>query len=318
MKTCAIIVTFNRKNLLIKCIEAVLTQTTKCDEIFIIDNASTDGTALQVTEYFKLRNEIEIEKLSKLGSINDITINYYLMSSNSGGSGGFSKGMKIAHKLNKFEAFWLMDDDGYPSPSCLEKLIKYLPRYDYVMPASIDIENHKQMSWPTVLKEGGKSLFYSDIINSWNEIMDYIYPFNGSLMSKRLLDEVGYVDKRLFIWGDEYDHYWRCKEKNFSPKTIVNAIFYHPANKMAFVPILKGLFKVPYVDCKWKMVCLARNYTYIYRKYHQKYKIPLKFVLYSWLFLITRKGDFSGWKLYLNSVKDGFKENFERHKEYLK
>lgn len=317
-KICAIIVTYNRKDLLLRCLDAVCNQTFKCNRILIIDNASTDNTAEAVADKLNVAIKFDTDKRINLGSLNGIEVDYMLKSHNEGGSGGFSMGMQLAHESGSFDGYWMMDDDGYPSADCLEEQVKYLDKYDYVMPVSIDIDNHNQLSWPTVLKEKGKTLFYNELQNSWGEIMEYIYPFNGSLISNKLVDKVGYVDKRLFIWGDEYDHYWRCKEAGFNPVTIINAKFYHPANKMAFVPILCGMIKVPFVDQKWKMVCLARNYTYIYRHYKQKYKIPLKFLVYTWLFLITRKGDFDGWKLYINSVRDGFKEDFTRHLKYLK
>lgn len=97
----------------------------------------------------------------------------------------------------------------------------------------------------------------------------------------------------------------------------MNAVFYHPAAKLHFVSICFGLFKVPYVDSPLRMICLARNYTYIYLHYDKKIKIFIKFLMYTWLFLITRHGDIKGWKLYINSVRDGFKGDFTRHLKYL-
>lgn len=316
-RVCAIIVTFNRKNLLSRCIEAVCRQTFKCDTLLIVDNASDDGTKEMICGLFG-DPDIIPDKMTFMGSMNGVFVEYVRKSTNDGGSGGFSLGMELAHLSKKYDACWMMDDDGYPSDDCLERQVRYIDKYDYVMPVSIDIDDHARLSWPTVLKGKGKTLEYRDLKSSWGEIMEYVYPFNGSLISKRLLDVVGYVDKRLFIWGDEYEHYWRCMKAGFKPVTVIDARFYHPANKMSFVPIMFGLVKVPYVDSKWKMVCLARNYTYIYRHYNQKYKIPLKFLVYSWLFLITRKMDIDGLRLYAVSVADGFKENFDRHKKYLK
>lgn len=315
---CAIIVTYNRKHLLLRCIDAVLEQTFPCKGLLIVDNASDDDTQGEVCKKFGFEQVLKKNIPTFIGKFGSTEIYYLLKDTNSGGSGGFSSGLESAHSCGKYDAFWMMDDDGYPSSDCLRYQTGCLDRFDYVMPVSIDIDNHSRLSWPTVLKEGGKTLGYNKLKSSWGEIIDYVYPFNGSLLSKRLVDNVGYVDKRLFIWGDEYEHYWRCKSKGFSPVTVTEACFYHPANKMAFVPIFFGKIKVPYVDSQWKMVCLARNYTYIYRHYHQRYKIPLKFLLYTWLFLVTRRGDFKGWKLYIESVIDGFRENFERYKQYLK
>ena len=317
MKICAVIVTFNRQKLLLRCIDAVLNQSYKCYELLIIDNASSDNTIEVLKNRFNYQDPIPYSKEVILGYENNIKVIVYRNHENIGGAGGFSTGLQIAHKSNLFDAFWLMDDDGYPSVNCLKEQIRYLGEFDYIMPVSIDIDRHDYLSWPTVLPGKGKTISYSILKDSWGKILKYVYPFNGSLLSKKLVDEVGYIDKRLFIWGDEYDHYWRCKKGGFNPITVIDAKFYHPSNKMAFEPIFFGLIKVPFVDQKWKMVCLARNYTYIYRHYNQWYKIPLKFLLYSWLFLITRKGDVKGWKLYLDSVIDGFKEKFDRHKKYM-
>ncbi len=44
MKVAAVIVTFNRKEMLIRNLECILNQSRTLDKIYVIDNASTDGT----------------------------------------------------------------------------------------------------------------------------------------------------------------------------------------------------------------------------------------------------------------------------------
>ena len=43
-KVCAVIPTYNRKNLLRECLNAVLAQTRAPEHVLVVDNASTDGT----------------------------------------------------------------------------------------------------------------------------------------------------------------------------------------------------------------------------------------------------------------------------------
>lgn len=314
----AIVVTYNRKYDLVRCIRAILKQSISLTNLLIIDNASTDDTFKYLVEQ-RLSDDVLLEenKLLKVKTINSCDIWIYRNNRNTGGSGGFHIGLKLAHKKLKADLYWLMDDDGYPSPTCLEELAAYSDEYDYIMPTSIDIENHYRLSWAVRKKDGKKTIRYNELKNSWGEIMDYVTPFNGILISNKCVNEVGYINKNFFIWGDEYDHYWRCVEKGYKPVTLMSAKFYHPSQKLPLVPIIGGLFHVPYVDSKLRMICLARNYTYVYRHYRQWYKIPIKFLLYTWLFLITRRGDMEGWKLYCASVKDGFKEDFSRHWKYL-
>ena len=47
---CAVVVTYNRKRLLIECLEALENQTRPIDAIYIVDNASTDGTPQLLVE----------------------------------------------------------------------------------------------------------------------------------------------------------------------------------------------------------------------------------------------------------------------------
>ena len=43
-RICAVVVTYNRKELLMECLDALKNQTRPLDGIYIIDNASTDNT----------------------------------------------------------------------------------------------------------------------------------------------------------------------------------------------------------------------------------------------------------------------------------
>ena len=52
-KICAVVVTFNRKELLINCLNAINEQTYKPHTVIIVDNASTDGTK-DLMEFFKI------------------------------------------------------------------------------------------------------------------------------------------------------------------------------------------------------------------------------------------------------------------------
>ena len=142
MTITSIIVTYNRKEELLRCINAVKNQTVKCTSILIVNNASTDGTK----EILSSDNELIVFNLEK----------------NLGGSGGFYNGLKLAHENLKSDYYWLMDDDGYPSEKCLEQLISKSTDYDYIMPASIDINNNKKLSWAVRKRNKIKTESYQD------------------------------------------------------------------------------------------------------------------------------------------------------------
>lgn len=101
----AIVVTYNRKELLLECIHALLGQTEKSFDILIIDNASTDGT---------------FESIESL--IDGNKVQYYNTGKNIGGAGGFHFGLKKAYE-NGYDYFWLMDDDTVPKETALSELL---------------------------------------------------------------------------------------------------------------------------------------------------------------------------------------------------
>lgn len=198
----AIIVTFNRKNDLLRCLNHVIHQTYNPDYVLVVDNASTDGTldALSSSYHFDVYS-IGNDKVSFMGKENDVSLYLYHCSENGGGSKGFYIGMK--ESLNTFDSdlYWMMDDDGFPESNCLSLLVKKSNQYDYIMPTSLDIQNHDKLSWAVRKRNGEKTINYHKLRSSWGEIMNFVTPFNGVLLSKRCLEEVGYINPKFFIWG---------------------------------------------------------------------------------------------------------------------
>ncbi len=100
VKICAVVVTFNRKQLLVRSLNSIISQRNAVlNKIIIIDNASTDGTEIYLHEKGMFVN-------------NNIEIEYVRLQSNLGGAGGFNKGLSIAFD-QQYDYCWVMDDDGY-------------------------------------------------------------------------------------------------------------------------------------------------------------------------------------------------------------
>ena len=99
---CAVVVTYNRLELLKHCVEALRDQSAGCD-ILIVDNASTDGTAQWAA--------------------GQQDCHYRNTGSNLGGAGGFNRGMRWAVEAG-YGFVWVMDDDTLPEPQALEKLLE--------------------------------------------------------------------------------------------------------------------------------------------------------------------------------------------------
>ena len=119
MKICAVVVTYNRKDLLVECLEALRRQTGPLDAIYIIDNASTDGTP----ELLRSRGYRDGAVIENPLDGSEIIIRYVRLPVNTGGAGGFHEGVKRAFH-DGYDWIWLMDDDVEPEEYTLEKLLR--------------------------------------------------------------------------------------------------------------------------------------------------------------------------------------------------
>ena len=302
MNVSTVIVTFNRKELLIKCLEAVLRQSYLPNTIYIIDNASTDRT-----------EELLKEKGLHHGLINSVAIHYERLPQNSGGAGGFHAGMKLAHE-NGCDALWVMDDDGLPDKDCLKNLMPYLSHYDYISPMVISMENHAMMAFAGCNTTDFVKQELNGIVNG------SAYPFNGILYSKKLIETIGYPKKEMFIWGDEVNYHLRAIVEGFQPVVVVNAIHLHPINRQRYVRYFgKHMMVVP--EQNWKLFCFLRNRTYNAKFFRgrlncvkQAFTDVLKFSSY---YLIQERKP-SKLTVVVNAILKGYNEDFSGLEKYMK
>jgi GT2 family glycosyltransferase len=101
------VVTFNRREPLLACLRALAAQSRALDEVIVVDNASTDGTA---------------EALRSFAETSALPLQVVSMPRNGGGAEGFHHGIRAA-VAGDSDWLWLMDDDCAPEPACLATLL---------------------------------------------------------------------------------------------------------------------------------------------------------------------------------------------------
>jgi GT2 family glycosyltransferase len=104
----ALVVTYNRKELLVECLRALLNQWQRLQKILVIDNGSTDGTE---------------ELLAETGLLSEHVILYHRLPQNLGDAGGFEAGMRLAYEELDWDWIWLMDDDAISTSNALKELL---------------------------------------------------------------------------------------------------------------------------------------------------------------------------------------------------
>jgi len=331
---CAVVVTYNRKKLLLGCLGALLKQSRPLNAIYIIDNASTDGTpeALLEHKYIPRLPPSNIEEpweiFYTIANLQDFGINsnlsvmiYYVrMHENSGGAGGFYEGVKRSYKKG-YDWMWLMDDDGIPSEDCLNKLLLGEKKYraDFLAPLVIDINNSGRLSFGIFDYRNIQTIY------TFHDAMKYSIDgsfegtaclFNGILISKELIKIVGYPKREMFIWGEEIEYLLRIKSRGFKVITICNAIHKHPIGKIGYHKIFFGQFWVRFNNQKLRDYCKFRNMAFIYKKYNT-YKLLKDTIKYTWFFIVSRNFDLKNMLFYLSATIDGLKGDFSKHRNFL-
>ncbi|WP_349666713.1 glycosyltransferase [Lacrimispora sp.] len=216
-RVCAVVVTYNRVEYLLKLIESLKIQTKKLDAILIFDNNSTDNTNGQLIKLGFANNNM-YEKLN-IRDNSGIKFMYYRNSFNSGGSGGFYSGMKLASEM-EYEYLWCMDDDVLPNEDCLSILLENMSnnvrlciptrtdeRYKDFAVLSVNMHN------PFVYKITSRKrcVYNDDILEDCVEIQDM--PFEGPLIANSLVNEIGLPNKDLFIIFDDSEYAYRACKK---------------------------------------------------------------------------------------------------------
>lgn len=315
MRSVAIVVTFNRENQLIDCLEAILAQTEIPSHLVIIDNHSNEKTPQMLMEKGYISqlpqdNKENIVYTSSVFSTKDssisIPVSYVRKFENDGGAGGFYAGMKHAYELEA-TYLWMMDDDGVPAENQLEKLlegsIKNELFYCNALVTSIDNPTEFAFSLGNYksVEEASKLAVLPNLIN----------PFNGTLIHRKVIERIGMIKREMFIWGDETEYTNRVRKYGFKIGTITAAVHKHPVMKGKFDKVLPGLSNAQIVVKPAHFSHFYyRNLGYNQSLYASKKATTVLYWMYVFYFLTRFK--FKELAKFTTFFKDGTLNKFDR------
>ena len=181
----AVVVTYNRLELLRQCVEALRAQTAVCD-ILIVDNASTDGTANWLTSQPDLH--------------------YRNTGSNLGGAGGFNFGMRWAVEAG-YDYVWVMDDDTLPHPDALEKLLEadsvLEGNYGWLSSVALWTDGSECKMNRQKLK---KSFYAYSPLMKYGLVQAEQATFVSLFLRSETIRRFGLPIKEYYIWGDDLEY----------------------------------------------------------------------------------------------------------------
>jgi len=210
-----VVVNWNKKESLVSLLSDLQCVDDPKFDIFVIDNASTDGSAKAVCNRFP-----------------DITLVENAV--NLGGTGGFNTGIEKVLEADCYRFIWLLDNDAKITKTTLSELMIVMSSDDRIgMVGSriVDIEA------PEITVETG-AVFRWDIMGTTplnrnskekeyvNVPVDYV-AICSAIVRVDAIRCIGLMDQRLFLFWDDMEWGIRFKEHGYVVSVAAKSIVYH-------------------------------------------------------------------------------------------
>lgn len=260
-RVCAAVATYNRKVLLAECVAALLAQTHPLDRVFVVDNASTDGTP---------------ELLRELGLLDDERVTYECLEQNIGGAGGFARAIDLA-RATGCDWIWAMDDDAEPPADALALLLG--------APAAAD-PGTAVLAQAVVSPDGGLQLGARGHFRGRPRPLPTEAYATGEAPELDFATLVGILVRgaaaratdppraEFFIWGDDYEWCFRLRQHG-SIRLVAESRIVHKAVGHGFETRRSRVLNrlpgpsfgaTPYAGF-WRNICGVRNFVWMKKTY---------------------------------------------------
>lgn len=190
----AVVLTYNRRDLVQRCLRALLAQSRPVDRIIVVDNASTDDTPAVLAGF--LSSVLTVHRLP----------------GNVGAAGGFHEAMRLGHRSGA-DFVWVMDDDVIAAPDALAELLRAFELLeergieapftvscaqapDGVLTNVPDVDRRRNTlsyeNWPHLLEHGLVPVNRSTFVSA--------------LFRRETLERHGLPIAAMFIWGEDTEY----------------------------------------------------------------------------------------------------------------
>ena len=148
-------------------------------------------------------------------------------------------------------------------------------------------------------------------------IRDIVIPFNGVLVTRHLVDEIGLPRAEFFIWGDDVEYLWRAGEAGARTATVVDATVRHPSVGDLGTPMMFGRTTYNHSPSDLKHYCMARNNTVNLRTYRGWPHVLMFWTKTLWFYLFTKPTP-SRLPMSVRAAYAGLRDDFSGHRRYLR
>ncbi len=190
----AVVLTYNRRDLVQRCLRALLAQSRPVDRIVVVDNASTDDTPAVLAGFAS--GSLKIRRLPE----------------NVGAAGGFHEAMRLGHASGA-DFVWVMDDDVIAAPDALAELLNafdLLEERGIEAPFTVSCAQDPKGVLTNVpeVDRRQNALAYEN----WPHLLEHgLVPvtrstFVSALFRRQTIDRHGLPIAAMFIWGEDTEY----------------------------------------------------------------------------------------------------------------
>lgn len=201
MKKLAVVVcNYNKVDKVLECIQCILENKFTDFDLYVVDNASTDGAPEAISEKYGDRLALLVNK------------------ENLGGSGGFNTGLRAAYKKG-YPYLMCVDNDAMLDENAIGELYRFLEEHPETGMAASKIYH---LEAPDYIQQFGQKIdfdYFCTEVPHLNRIEDgtmpdYLYVDSVaacSLMVRReVIEEIGFLPEDNFLYWDDTEWCYRC------------------------------------------------------------------------------------------------------------
>ena len=249
-----VIVTYNRADLLSRCLDGLAALEHRPDAVYVVNNASEDHTHGVI----EARTDLPLQAIHS--------------PENLGGAGGFELGVRAAYDAG-FDRIWLMDDDVVPEPGCLGVLMTHPGPALMAVREDLDgrlcekAATHFDLRNPLAIRPKRETV---EERYGTREAMPAEVPvenvaFEGFMVHRRVIDAVGLPDPGFFIFYDDVDFAVRTRRAGFPILALRDAVLVRQLD-----------FDQQHDMRAWKGYYMYRNLFVVHMRYGENVLVRLK------------------------------------------
>ena len=240
-----VIVTWNKRDDVLRLLESLTSLDYTSYDIFLVDNASSDGTVYSVQERFP--HVCILENAENLG-----------------GTGGFNRGLNFVLQEGTYEYVWMLDNDALPESSTLTELVNVAERDSRIAIVGSRIMNPNKRDMIVEVgacidwrKGDVRPLFRNQpLMEATKECYDVDYvAVCSALVRLDALRRVGLMDPRHFVFWDDMD--WGITFRRHGYRVVCSnrSVVYHPA----FTEKRGGNLSLLYYGCRNRLLTISKH-----------------------------------------------------------